>query len=149
MRRYLRFLGCEHAALDDLVQETMLAAVTAFGAAEPPLAWLLTTARNGLFMHLRRQGRRKEVVDLERLHERWVEQAGDDGGDARREALDHCLQRLGARARQLIELRYRDGLARDAVAARLGLGTLQARTALALNGAGRQRFSPLGRRLIV
>ncbi|MBK8096177.1 MAG: sigma-70 family RNA polymerase sigma factor [Planctomycetes bacterium] len=145
VRRYLRFLGCERSAVDDLVQETMLAAVTSFPAREPPLPWLLTTARNNLFLHLRRVGRRREIVDLDRLHERWIEQARDDGGDAQREALDHCLQLLGAKARQVIELRYRDGLARDVVATRLGLGiegvkSLLARTRTALGDCIRRRL---------
>jgi RNA polymerase sigma-70 factor (ECF subfamily) len=145
VRRYLRFLGCERTAVDDLAQETMLAAVGTFAQRLPPTAWLLTTARNCLLMHLRRSGRRREVADLDRLHERWIEQARDDGADAQREALDDCLQRLGGRARQVVELRYRDGLPRGDIAARLGLGvegvkSLLARTRAVLGDCIRRRL---------
>jgi RNA polymerase sigma-70 factor (ECF subfamily) len=145
VRRYLRFLGCERAVVDDLVQETMLAAAGSFASRVPPLAWLLVTARNCLLMHLRRSGRRREVADLDRLHERWIEDARDDGGDAQREALDSCLQQVGDRARQVVELRYRDGLARGVIAERLGLGvegvkSLLARTRAALGDCIRRRL---------
>src|SRR5262245_2740678 len=119
--RYLRFLGCERESIDDLTQETLLAAVGTFADSAPPLPWLLTVARNALRMHLRRRGRRREVADLDRLHELWIEQARDDGGDAQRAALRECLRRLPARSRALVDLRYRDGMSRDDIAARLGL----------------------------
>ena len=119
--RYLRFLGCDRADVHDLVQETMVAAVGAFAQREPPLPWLLTVARNALRMHFRRHARRREVPDLDRLHELWVEQVRDDGGDAQRDALRECLRRLPERSRLLVHLRYRDGMSREQLAARLGL----------------------------
>jgi DNA-directed RNA polymerase specialized sigma24 family protein len=79
VRRYLRFLGCAHGELDDLVQETMLAAVGTFARQAPPLPWLLTAARNALRQHFRRRDRRREVADLDRLHARWIEEARSDG----------------------------------------------------------------------
>lgn len=119
--RYLRFLGCERAAVEDLAQEAMLAAIAAFGGAVPPLPWLLTTARNALRMQLRRRGRSREVADLDRLHELWVEQASDDAGDAQRAALRECLRALPVRSRQAVLLRYGEGLSREQIAHRLGL----------------------------
>src|SRR5262245_54203779 len=119
--RHLALPGCERESIDDLTQETLLAAVGTFADNAPPLPWLLTVARNALRMHLRRRGRRREVADLDRLHELWIEQARDDGGDAQRAALRECLRRLPARSRMLVDLRYRDGMSRDDIAARLGL----------------------------
>lgn len=122
VRRYLRFLGAARHELDDLAQEVLLAAVRTFGATQPPLPWLLVTARHALQAHLRRLGRRREVADLDRLAAAWTVQMGDDGGAERRAALAHCLQTLPERSRRVVELRYRDGLSRDAIAARTGLG---------------------------
>lgn len=122
VRRYLRFLGCARASVDDLAQETMLAAVRHFAGEVPPLPWLLTTARHAFGMHLRRNGRRREVHDLTRLHQMWSEQAGDDAGEARRLALRACLEQLPERSRAAIELRYGDGAGRAAIAAKVGIG---------------------------
>ena len=123
----------------------MLAAVAASGPELPPLPWLLTTARNCLRMHLRKRGRRREIADLDLLHEQWIAQARDDGGDAQRAALDDCLQKLSARARLVVELRYREGLPREAVAARVelqleGVKSLLARARAALGECIRRRL---------
>jgi RNA polymerase sigma-70 factor (ECF subfamily) len=145
VRRYLRFLGCARGELDDLVQETMLAAVGAFARQAPPLPWLLTAARNALRQHFRRRGRRREVADLDRLHARWIEEARSDGGDAQREALRECLRGLPERSRQVVQLRYGDGLRRATIARRLGLlpegvKSLLARVRAALGDCIRRRL---------
>ncbi|MEO6597615.1 MAG: sigma-70 family RNA polymerase sigma factor, partial [Planctomycetota bacterium] len=122
VRRYLRFLGASRDSLDDLAQATTLAAVRTFAEEQAPLPWLLTTARNALRLHLRRLGRRREVHDLDRLNAAWCEQMQDDGGDAQRGALSECLGRLPERSRRVVELRYCEGLSREAIAAAVGIG---------------------------
>ena len=65
IRRYLRFLGCPADSVDDLTQETLLAALQ---RREPaPLPWLLAVARNQLRKALRDRGRKREVADIDRL----------------------------------------------------------------------------------
>jgi RNA polymerase sigma-70 factor (ECF subfamily) len=125
VRRYLRFLGCDWALAEDCAQEALHAALAQFGAGAdrvPPLPWLLTAARNGYRMHLRRLGRRREVDDLDALHAAWVEVAGSDAADERLRALRLCLDELPARSRKALELRYGDGAPRAAIARELGLG---------------------------
>lgn len=122
LRRYLRFLGAERDSVDDLVQESLLAALRTFGPTGAPLPWLLTTARHALAQHLRRRGRSREVHDLDRLEAAWREQAGDDGGDAQRDALAQCLAALPERTRAVLVQRYRDGASRLAIAAAVGIG---------------------------
>jgi RNA polymerase sigma-70 factor, ECF subfamily len=121
VRRYLRFLGAGRGAVDDLAQETMLTALRHWREASPPLPWLLATARNHLRMHWRTKGNRREIADVDRLHRMWIEQAGDDAGEAQRAALRECLALLPERSRQLIDLRYGSALPREAIAQRLGL----------------------------
>ncbi len=118
--RYLRFLGCAADLADDFAQDTLVAALRTFAADEPPLAWLCTTARNRLRMHLRRAGR--EIADLDVLHAQWVEVATPDGGDAQARALRRCLDELPQRSRRALELRYGDGVERAAIAREIGLG---------------------------
>jgi len=139
LRRYLRYLGCPADLADDLVQEALLAAVRNFAGKEPPLPWLCTSARHLFGMHLRQKGRRREIADLEHLHDAFVEQAGPDGGDAALAALRLCLQELPERSALAIELAYRQGQDRKAIGRRLGLGSegvksllVRVRAALAL-----------------
>jgi RNA polymerase sigma-70 factor (ECF subfamily) len=132
VRRYLRFLGAGRDVVDDLMQDTLLAAVRTFGSgAESPLPWLLTTARHVFCQHLRRAGRRREVADLERFDANWQQQVGEDGGDALRAALTECLRTLPGRTREALDLRYRDGAPREAIAAALGIGTEGVKSLLA------------------
>jgi RNA polymerase sigma-70 factor (ECF subfamily) len=118
--RYLRFLGCAADLAEDFAQETLLAALRTFAGNEAPIAWLCTTAKNALRMHVRRAGR--EIADLEHLHAQWVEVAGDDGADARVLALRACLGELPARSRRALELKYGDDASRAAIGRELGLG---------------------------
>lgn len=131
VRRYLRFLGAQRDSVDDLVQETMLAALRTFGPDGGPLPWLLTTARNALGQHLRRRGRSREVIDLDRLDAAWHEQAGEDCGDAQREALAECMRSLPERTRDVVVQRYRDGASRSVIANAVGLGEQGVKSLLA------------------
>ncbi len=145
VRRYLRFLGADRDVVDDLLQEAMLMALRTFGPGGAPLPWLLVTARNARAQHLRRLGRRREVADLDRLDAAWSQQAGDDGGEAQRKALDACLRELPPRTREVLTQRYRDGASREAIAAATGLGdegvkSLLARTRAALAKCMRRRM---------
>lgn len=119
IRRYLRFLGCPTDSVDDLTQETLLAALQ---RREPaPLPWLLAVARNQLRKALRDRGRKREVSDIDRLDDLWSRHVVDEG-DVMRDALRACLERLPARSRDVLELNYSAGLTRAQVGARVGLG---------------------------
>jgi RNA polymerase sigma factor (sigma-70 family) len=131
VRRYLRFLGAARDVVDDLVQDTLVAAVRTFARDPVPLPWLLTTARHAFGQHLRRADRRREVADLDRLHEAYERQLGDDGGDALREALAACLRGLPPRTALVLDRRYADGASREAIAAELGLGSEGVKSLLA------------------
>lgn len=144
VRRYLRFLGAGRELADDLAQDALLAALPRWPAGDAPLPWLLATARNLHRAALRAAGRRREIVDADRLHELWERHVGD-AGDAMREALRECLRGLPARSRRVLELRYGDELDRAAIAARLGLGeegtkSLLARVRAAVGDCVRRRM---------
>jgi len=142
--RYLRFLGCDEAAADDLTQETFLALSRGSGngeAVRDPPAYLRGVARK-LFLGWLRRNRREPSVenisdlaaaDLDAADEVWSQFAGEDGGDAWIEALRECVERLQGRGRQAIELHYRDDQSREQIARSLdmmpeGVKTLLRRT---------------------
>lgn len=129
--RYLMFLGCPQQVLDDLTQDTMLAAARHFRAAAAPLPWLLTTARNLLRQHFRARGWRPLDERLDELHDRYCEQMLDDGGDRQLDALRECLRALPERSRRVVEMRYGDGRSRQAIADAIGIGVEGVKSLLA------------------
>ncbi len=124
VRGFLRFLGCPASQLDDLVQDTFLMVLDSpfeQRSSAATAAYLRMVARNLLLKSLAKQYRQQEVMDAEAAEEAW---SGFDRGDAGRgylSALRECLREARPRMRDAIELRYRDGLERTAIAIRLGL----------------------------
>jgi RNA polymerase sigma-70 factor (ECF subfamily) len=121
--RYLRFLGCEDALADDLVQETFLAVLK-----KPPTvsdtaavrAYLRTIARNQFLAHCRKSNRQTEL-DLDTAEQVWAETHPRDGGEQRLSALDDCLAQLEGRAKQAIDLTYRENHSRADIAKKLDM----------------------------
>ncbi|TWU50608.1 RNA polymerase sigma factor CnrH [Rubripirellula tenax] len=100
----------------DLAQNVFLIAfrkLAKIDAARPIRPWLLGIAANEIRNH-RRKNRVIPVgshVEIIQLMETEIESgiAGWDGGTVF-EALDRCLARLGDRARELLRLRYEEGM---------------------------------------
>ncbi len=109
LRRYLRFLGCDGPTADDLAQDVFVALLR--GPFEERSeaatgAWLRKKARWLHLEQVRWRARRREQSLLVAADDVWAELAGDDGGDRYVAALELCLDRLGPRSRQAVELRY-------------------------------------------
>ncbi|MBN2474292.1 MAG: RNA polymerase sigma factor [Pirellulales bacterium] len=132
--RYLRFLGCDPTEADDLVQETFLAVLRKGFEVRSPAetaAYLRTVARNRLLMARRQQSNHPPVVDLEAAEAVWARVAGEDGLSDYLAALGDCLQKaVGPRARQALELQYRDRASRAEIAAELRLAVEGVKTLL-------------------
>ena len=134
--RYLRYLGAEASDADDLTQETFLAVSRSKFEQRSPAetaGYLRTAARNQLLMLRRKHGRQIDTVELEAAEQVWAETTGNTGMGAILETLADCLKTVDGRARQAIDLFYRDGLSRKAMAAALnikpeGVKTLLRRT---------------------
>jgi len=120
--RYMRYLGADRAAAEDLVQETFLAAFRSdavpFRSDAVPetdddrtlARWLRGVARNLFLQHCRRSRRTPVTVDaaaLEQAETTWrgVFLRGGDGFDTV-EALRRCLEGLSADQRRALDLRY-------------------------------------------
>ena len=98
--RYLRYLGCDPASADDLLQETFLAVHRKPFEERTPeatLVYLRTVARNLYLMSLRRARRQAIVGNLDLIEEVWQQYAADDGqattrpGTSRRTAIELSL----------------------------------------------------------
>ena len=122
--RYLRAMGCDAAAAEDLVQDTFVTVLRTEieDQGEAALAsYLRTVARNLFISRQRREKRVKSVAEIEEIDTRWSEWAGDSHGDELVDALKECLQRLSERARQALQLRFRDRRSRIDIAQQLNL----------------------------
>jgi len=122
--RYLRFLGCERALAEDLVQETFLALLERPFEERGPAAtaaYLRRVARNLYLMWLRRRSRYPAFEDLDAADRVWERYARDDGGEGYLEALRECLAHLKARARHALVLRFQAGKSRAEIGEALGL----------------------------
>jgi RNA polymerase sigma-70 factor (ECF subfamily) len=109
-----------HAA-DDIFQQVVLAALEYrdhFLEPEHVLPWAIRAARHRA-IDLCRQRRVRTLPDeiLDLLEAQASEPAG--GWSERAEALHHCLGQLGGPARDLLRMKYTDGLTAVAIAGRL------------------------------
>jgi len=137
--RYVRYLGADRSAAEDLVQETFLAA---FRSPDPPLsadagrqrAWLRGIARNLFFAHCRRSRKSPIPVDgayLEQAETFWATEFLQEGdGFDYVEALRECLKRLTAKGRRLLDLRYTHEKSRIEMSRLLGMSEQGIKSAL-------------------
>lgn len=108
--RYLRYLGADESLADDLTQETFLSVwkrpFVDHGSAATN-QYLRKVARNLFLMSLRKQKRLPTLERLELADEVWQEFVGADS-EPMLDALRECVESLNGRARQAIDLCYRD-----------------------------------------
>lgn len=148
--RYLRYLGAAANEADDLLQETFLAiARSGFRPRAPAAtaAYLRRAAHNQLLMLRRKQRREPAVADVDAADAVWVERTTDPWDD-QVAAVRECVEKLDGRARDAIQLHYRESAGREAIAERLGMTpdgvkTLLRRTRAALRECVERTLSAL------
>lgn len=87
------------------------------------LAWSRTTCRNLALSLIRKRGRRPVMLSnavLDMLESHWQQRDASSSADLLA-ALRKCVARLGPRARQIVEMRYAEGLRSGEIAKRLGI----------------------------
>ena len=117
--RYLRFLGADRTLADDLTQETFLVFLRkpfTFQGHEPTAAYLRGIARY-TYLEARRQRSSEPAMDA--ADAVFVECAGESQGDAYFDALQECERTLAGKAREAVQLQYRDQLSLEAIGAAL------------------------------
>lgn len=128
--RYVRTLGADAAAADDVVQEAFVVVLRRehFDASAPGavFTFLRTTARQ---LWLRTTAGRANERELAEADAVWDARCGDAGDDYV-DALRACVERLPERSRELLAATYGDGAGRAASGARFGLGANGVKSAL-------------------
>jgi RNA polymerase sigma-70 factor (ECF subfamily) len=131
---YIHATVRDPAAAKDLVQETALVLFRRFGEYDgqrPFLAWALGVAQFQVRGFHRDAVRSLVCFDTElvdRFTELWAETA--PAATERSSALEVCLERLPARPRQLLRLRYFEELNSEEIARRLGSKSAAVRVTL-------------------
>ena len=130
--RYARALGVPAAEAEDLLQDTFLVAMRKLSEdrGDAAVATFLRQTCKHLWLRRRRDAGRREQLLLEHADSAWVRDCGADDGERWRDALRACVGELDGRAREAVERFYGDGLAREDVAARLGMKETGVKTLL-------------------
>ena len=122
--RYLRYLGAQAPEADDLVQETFLA-VARSGFEQrstgESASYLRTTARNQLLSLRRKQKHEVLSANLDSAEALWAEHASGSLWDDQLAAVRGCVEKLEGRAREAIQLHYREKTSHQSIAEKLGM----------------------------
>ncbi len=124
--RYLVYLGAGHAAAEDVLQDTFLAAYQNRSPENDPAkvgAWLRGIARNIFRKHCRKRKMSPILFDdaaLAAAESYWRETA-ETGFDQIMLALDSCLKKLPDKQRELIIMRYDKSISRRSMAELTGM----------------------------
>jgi len=142
LRRYARALTRSSDRADDLVQDTLLRALTKLHLWQPGTdirAWLFTIMHHQYVNTVRREAREAATVDIEHISSSL---AATTDPTARRQLveLDHALARLSAEQREALLLVGLEGMNYESVAQILGvpIGTVRSRLSR-----GRERLREL------
>ena len=129
--RYVRTIGADAAAADDVVQEAFVVVLRRrrFDASSPRAVFhfLRTTAR---YVWLRAAAGRVNERELAEADAVWDARCADGTGVDYVDALRACVERLPERSQALLAVTYGDGDGRAASGARFGLGKDGVKSAL-------------------
>ena len=129
--RYVRTLGADAAAADDVVQEAFVVVLRRehFDTSAPGAVFtFLRTAARQLWLHAAAgRANERELAEADAV---WDARCGEGPGDDYVDALRACVERLPPRSRQLLAATYGDGDGRAASGARFGLGKNGVKSAL-------------------
>lgn len=131
--RFIMALGCQPAEAEDLAQETFVGMFRGSfqyrGEAETA-AWLRRAAKNLFISSVRKRNRAPVVRNLDDVDIEWGNFEAELDGDKRVALLRRCLEGLNDRPRRALELRYREDLSREQIAAQLDMKEAGVRTLL-------------------
>lgn len=153
IRAFVGSVVRDWTAVDDILQETAAVLWRKFAEYDPERsfgAWARGIAVFEIRKHHARRVRVPTLLSPEAMaaiDAVWEEEA--EPASPRLQALARCLERVDARTRAIIALRYRDGLELDAVAERSGrgaeaVGKLLQRVRAALGDCVRRQLSAEG-----
>jgi RNA polymerase sigma-70 factor (ECF subfamily) len=131
VRAYIAGLGIPLDLVDDLAQEVYLEyhrGAARRPAEVEPIRWLKGIAKNLCMNHFRKS-KRAAALHQEAVAE-LLDRIDDDREPPVPGALNVCLERLPGRSREMVGLRYREGMGSAAIGKAVGLSSSAVRIAL-------------------
>jgi RNA polymerase sigma-70 factor (ECF subfamily) len=122
LHAYVLSLTADRHQAEEIVQETNLVLwrkADDFERDTNFIAWAFRVAYYQTLAYRQRQGRDRLVFDDEVVELLAEEYPAPQEVDARRESLEECLAKLTPRQRNLLNVRYRDGVSVERIAADL------------------------------
>ena len=124
VRGFLSVLGCPRDRVDDLCQDVFLSVLSSGfiqRSEAATRAFLRKVARHILIKAMERERRHLALGEMDHVEELWTR--FDDGGERGDylEALRGCLRLVRGRASEVVDLRYKSGMALVEIGQRLGL----------------------------
>jgi RNA polymerase sigma-70 factor (ECF subfamily) len=121
--RFIRGFVRDRAAAEDVLQEVALVVVDRFEAydnSRPFIAWALGIARNVVLSHLR-SAYRDQNVEFSDAVERVAQsmERMEPQAEQMKDALADCIGGVRGRSRQVLQLRYTEGLGLKQIAERM------------------------------
>lgn len=135
LKGFLAYLGVGVGDIDELAQDTFVAAFTAlatYDQAAPFGPWLRGIARNRVLRKRTRRERHRPLGELAALED-LLQRSAPETEPVEPALLPHlhrCLEEFGASAQQLVQLRYRQELPIERIAHQLGKELVAVRVAL-------------------
>lgn len=140
----------DSAEAEDVLQEVALVIVdrySSYDSMQPFIGWALGIARRVVWTHLRNKYRDRDLI-----REDAIDQVSaaferlDPHVQDMKDALAHCVRKVGGEGRRVLLLRYEEGLELKQIAERLGksannIGVLLYRVRSALRGCIDRRLS--------
>ena len=127
LRAYLHAATRDVNETDELLQQVaqvLWEKFDQYDASRPFAAWAIGFARVQVMRWRQRQARARKLLSeqaLEQVADAALRLASEAEADARPAMLEACLQRLQPRARSVVEMKYRGGLAIKQIAERLAM----------------------------
>jgi RNA polymerase sigma-70 factor (ECF subfamily) len=123
IRAYVRSVTRGHRETDDVIQEIWQVAcrkITEYDTSRPFRGWIMGIARIKLLQWRQSLARSREFLDPDVI-ESLADHAEEHGSelDLRIQLLQECLNKLPARGRNILQLKYFGGLKVTAIAAQL------------------------------
>ncbi len=136
---YARSLLGNYAAAEDVVQEAFLVVVKKhanFDEGTSLLAWCRSIVRIEVLRAKDRYHRERSLVErvlddaIDATFDEFQVSRSRDESDQRRDALEHCVERLSERGKRVLQARVADDLGYPQIGERLGMSVEAVRKAL-------------------
>ncbi|MFC1479103.1 sigma-70 family RNA polymerase sigma factor [Planctomycetota bacterium] len=130
---FLRLLAVPESDLEPVAQDTaihMYRSLTTYDTEQPFLPWLRGIARNVVKNYWREHVQEEKKLSLFKRYIKETFSKGQAVTDARKDKLEQCMDQLEGKQREIVNMRYVEGLKSDSIAEKFSMKAVTVRQAL-------------------